>query len=55
MVLVSVRYLFYQSMDKKIKTWPLRFPARKPQYREGIVRLANRVAVWHQSEVSIDF
>ena len=27
MVLVSVRYLFYQPMDEKIKTWPLRFAA----------------------------
>ena len=25
MVSVSVRYLFYQPMDEKIKTWPLRF------------------------------
>ena len=29
MVLVSVRYLFYQSMDEKIKTWTLRFPAKE--------------------------
>ena len=29
MVLVSVPYLFYQSMDEKIKTWPLRFPAKE--------------------------
>ena len=28
---------------------------RKSQYGEGIVRLANRVALWHQSEVSVDF
>ena len=28
---------------------------RKPLYGEGIVRLANRVAVWRQSEVSVDF
>ena len=27
--LVSVRYLFYKPMDEKIKTWPLRFPAKK--------------------------
>ena len=25
MVSVSVRYLLYQPMDEKIKTWPLRF------------------------------
>ena len=29
MVLVSVRYLFYQPMDEKIKTWLLRFPAKE--------------------------
>ena len=23
------RYLFYQLMDEKIKTWPLRFPAKE--------------------------
>ena len=43
MVSVSVRYLFYQPMDEKIKTWTLRFPAKGKG--EGIVRLANRVAV----------
>jgi len=43
-------------MDEKIKTWTLRFPAKEnSNYVEGIVRLANRVAVWRQSEVSIDF
>ena len=29
MVSVGVRYLFYQPMDKKIKTWTLRFPAKE--------------------------
>ena len=29
MVSVSVRYLFYQPMDEKIKTMPLRFPAKE--------------------------
>ena len=38
---VSVRYLIYQPMDEKIKTW--------------LVGLTNRVAVWRQSEVSVDF
>ena len=28
-VSVSVSYLFYQPMDEKIKTWPLRFPAKE--------------------------
>ena len=28
MVSVSVRYLFYQPMDEKIKTWPPGFPAK---------------------------
>ena len=27
---------------------------RKPYYREGIVWLVNRVAIWRQSEVLID-
>jgi len=26
---ISVRYLFYQPMDEKIKTWPFRFPAKE--------------------------
>ena len=26
---LSVRYMFYQPMDEKIKTWPLRFPAKE--------------------------
>ena len=29
MVSVSVRYLFYQPMDKNIKPWTLRFPAKE--------------------------
>ena len=29
MVSVSVRYLFYQPVDEKIKTWPLLFPAKE--------------------------
>ena len=29
MVLVYVPCLFYQPMDEKIKTWPLRFPAKE--------------------------
>ena len=29
MVSVSVRYFFYQPMEEKIKTWPLRFPAKE--------------------------
>ena len=29
MVSVSVRYLFYQPMDEKIKIWTLRFPAKE--------------------------
>ena len=47
MVSVSVRYLFYQPIDVKIKTWTFRFPAKENPniIEEGIVRLANRVAV----------
>ena len=54
MVSVSVRYLFYQPTDVKIKTWTFRFPAKENPniIGEGIVGLANRVAVWRQSDVS---
>ena len=39
----------YQNMDSSFSR------QRKPWYGEGIVRLANRVAVWRQSEVSISW
>ena len=29
MVSVTARYLFYQPMDEKTKTWTLRFPAKE--------------------------
>ena len=31
---VCVRYLFYQPIDKKIKTWTLRSPAKETPYME---------------------
>ena len=34
MVSASVRYLFYQPMDEKIKTWPLRFLAKENRNME---------------------
>jgi len=34
MVSVSARYLFYQPLDEKIKTWTLRFPAKENPYME---------------------
>ena len=34
MVSVSVRYLCYQPMDEKIKTWPLRFLAKENRNME---------------------
>ena len=42
-------------MNKKIKTWTLGFAVKENTNAcgEGIVWLANRVAVWRQSEVSI--
>ena len=57
---ISVRYFFHlfllsdnewkdQNRDSSFSL------QRKPYCGEGIVRLANRVAVWRQSEVSIDF
>ena len=42
MVSVSVRCLFYQPMDEKIKTWTLCFPAKESlNIGEAFVRLAN--------------
>ena len=35
MVSVTVRYLFYQPMDEKIKTWPFRFPAKEKPNMEN--------------------
>ena len=44
MVSVSVRYLFYQPMDEKFKTWTLRVPAQEnPNIKKDFVRLADRV------------
>ena len=37
MVSVSVRYLFYHSVDGKIKTWPLRFPAEENLNMEKVL------------------
>ena len=38
MVAVSVRYLFYQPRDEKIKTWTFRFPAKKnPDMEEALL------------------
>ena len=52
MVAVSVRYLFYQPMDEKIKTWTLRFPVKEnppnlekalfDQFFHRYVRLTNQ-------------
>ena len=37
MVSVSFRYLLYQPMDEKIKTWTLRFPAKeKPNMERAL-------------------
>ena len=37
MVSVSVRYLFYQAMDEKIKIWPFRFPAKENPNMEKVL------------------
>ena len=37
-------------MDEKNQTWTLRFPAKENPNGEGIVLLANPVAVWRQSD-----
>ena len=44
-------YLFYQLMDEKIKTWPLRFPAKENLNMEkALFDWPIVVAVWRQSE-----
>ena len=53
MVSVSVRYLFY-ILANKLKDQDMASSFSR-QYGEGILRLASRVAVWRQSEVSVDF
>ena len=46
MVSVSVRYLFYQQMDEKIKTWKFIFPSKENAYMEkALFDWPNRVAV----------
>ena len=37
MVSVSVLHLFYQPVDEKIKTWPLRFPVKKNPNMEKVL------------------
>ena len=48
---LSVRYLFYQRSKHGLFVFPL----KKTLYAYDIARLANRVAVRCQSEVSVDF
>ena len=44
MVPVSVSYLFDQTMDEKIKTWTLRFPAKEnPNMEKYDVKAKYRV------------
>ena len=52
MVSVSVRYLFYQPVDGKIKTWPLRFPAKENPNMETTffdwpIKLQYDVKAWY--------
>jgi len=53
MVSVPVRYLFYQPMDGKIKTWPLRFPAKENPNMEKTffdwpIKLQYDVKAWYR-------
>ena len=52
MVSVSVRYLFYQPVYGKIKTWPLRFPAKENPNMEKTffdwpIKLQYDVKAWY--------
>ena len=52
MVTVSVRYLFYQPMDEKIKTWTLRFPAKEnPNIEKALFDWP--IVLQYEREVSI--
>ena len=56
MVSVSVRYLFYQAMDEKIKTWTLRFPGKEnPNMEKALFDWPIVLQYDVKSEVSIDF
>ena len=46
---------FISQWMKRSKNGVFVFPPKNPWYGEGIVRFANPVAVWRQSEVSFDF
>ena len=54
MVSVSVPYLFYQPMDEKIKTWPLRFPA-KYEYDMAKALFDWPIVLQYDVKVSVDF
>ena len=46
MVSASVRHLFHEPMDEKIKTWTLRFPAKEnPKMEKTLFDWPYRVAV----------
>ena len=51
---VSVRYLFYQPVDKKIKTWPLRFLAKENPNMEKALFYWPVVLQYGTSKRSID-
>ena len=56
MVSASVRYLFYQSMDEKIKTWTLRFPAKEnPDMEKALFDWPIVLQYEVKREVSMDF
>ena len=43
MILVSLRYLFYQPMDEKIRTWTLCFPAKENRNIEKALPLKQQL------------
>ena len=50
---LSVCYLFYQPLDKKIKTWPLRFPAKENPNMEKALFLIGQSCCSIMSKQSI--
>ena len=53
MVSVSVRYLFYEPVDEKIKTWPLRLPVKENLKTEKAL-FDWQVVLQYDVKVSVD-
>ena len=55
MVSVIVRYLFYQPMDEKVKTWPFHFPAQKNLIWRRHWSIGQSCCSWLQDDVKAKY